>query len=197
MKRLLVTLAAAGLVALTLQGCAGLVVGGGAAAGVVISQDRRTFGTMIDDQTIEYKAATAISEDAQLAEQAHINITSYNGIVLLTGEAPADTLKKRAYELVKGIEKVRRVHNEIAIAGPSSGLSRSNDVVLGTKVRTALLGIEGLENFSPTFHVKVVTERATVYLMGLLSHAEADAVTDATRRVSGVERVVKIFEYQD
>ena len=176
--------------AVSLQGCA-VGIGVGAAAGAAALYDRRTTGTLLDDQIIEFKALQILSDDADVSAQTHINVTSFNGIVLLTGESPGEVLRRRAEELVTAIEKVRRVYNEVAIAAPSSLLTRSSDSLLTGKVKGNLLTAEDVE----TTRVKVVTENGTVYLMGLVTRAEGDAATRVTRATGGVQRVVKLFEY--
>lgn len=183
----------------SLSGCAGLVAGGAAAGivtGAAVAHDRRTAGTVVEDQAIELKAYDALNQDRELAERGHINVTSYNNIVLLSGEVPTPELRKRAGEIVSRIEKVRHVHNELADAPPSSLASRSTDTWITTKVKTSLLQVDGIRDFDPT-RVKVVTERGIVYLLGLLHPREADAVTRTVRRVNGVQKVVKLFEYID
>jgi osmotically-inducible protein OsmY len=176
-------------------GCAPVVVGGAAAGGAAV-YDRRTVGTFVDDEGIELKTRMAIFNEQELNRQIHINITSFNGIVLLSGEAPTSELRTRAESITRGIEKVRLVHNEMSIAAPSSMMTRSSDTLITGKVKTSLFGIKGLEGFNPT-RVKVVTENGTVYLMGMLYRNEAAAVTEKARQVSGVQRVVKLFEYLD
>ena len=126
----------------------------------------------------------------------HVNITSYNGVVLLTGQAPTETLRQQAQDIVAATEKVRAVHNEMTIAAPNSLLTRSSDTLITAKVKTALFNIKGLDDFDPT-RVKVVTEDGIVYLMGLVYHREGDAVTEEARKVGGVMKVVKVFEYLD
>ncbi|MDV3237397.1 MAG: BON domain-containing protein [Gammaproteobacteria bacterium] len=177
------------------QGCAPVVIGG-AATGVTVAHDRRTAGTFVEDQTIELKANAALRDDPDLSTQAHLNVTSFNMIVLLSGEAPSEALRQRAGELVSNVEKVRRVHNEVLVAAPSSVMTRSSDTLITARVKTALFGIKGMEDFDPT-RVKVVTENGTVFLMGLLTRAEADAAARAASGIGGVQRVVKLFEYQD
>jgi len=193
MNKSLITLLTVGMFAGTLQGCAGLIVGG-AATGASVAHDERTAGTVVEDESIELKAVHDLRADRVLDAQSHLNVTSYNNIVLLTGETPTKELRDRAEKLVAGVEKVRRVHNEITIGEPSTMLARSTDTVITTKVKTSLFSVKGIEHFDPT-RVKVVTEASVVYLMGLLSHAEGDAVGETVRQVGGVERVVKIFEY--
>jgi osmotically-inducible protein OsmY len=179
----------------TFYGCAPVVVGGAAATGSAL-HDRRTVGTFIDDQGIELKSKLAIMEEKELSKQIHINIISVNGVVLLVGQAPTESLRQQAQGIVAGVEKVRHIHNELAIAAPNSMMTRSSDSLITAKVKTGLFGVKGLENFDPT-RVKVVTEDGVVYLMGMLYRNEADAVSDRARQVSGVEKVVKLFEYLD
>ena len=178
-----------------LQGCAEVVVGG-AAAGATVAHDRRTAGTFVDDEIIELKAAGKLSDDKEISSQTHINVTSYNTIILLSGEVPNEALRSRAAELVRPIAKVRQVHNELVIAAPSSLLSRTSDSWITTKVKTKLFGIKDMPGFDAS-RVKVVSENGTVFLMGIVKRVEADAATDVARRVAGVQRVVKLFEYID
>ena len=173
-------------------GCAPVVVVGGAAA-VSAAHDRRTLGAQVDDQTIELKSVSAINDDKQLADETHINVTSINGIVLLTGEASTTELRDRILSTVRSISGVRRIVNQIRIAPPTTLASRSNDAWLTTKVKTSLLATEKLD----ASRIKVVTEDSTVYLMGLVTRSEGNLATDASRSVGGVQRVVKLFEYLD
>ena len=189
-------LIAVSITTLLLNGCAPLVLGGATATGVNIAHDRRTVGTYIDDGGIEFKAIAAIHKEKELSQQIHINIISVNGVVLLVGQAPTATLRERAGSIVQGIEKVRLVHNEVTIAAPNSLMTRSSDSLITTKVKARLIGIKGHDDLDPT-RVKVVTENGTVFLMGILYHAESDAVTERASQVSGVQKVVKLFEYLD
>jgi len=179
-----------------LNGCAAVVVGGAAASGVNMAHDRRTVGAYIDDEGIELKALNAIHQEQELSGQIHINIISINGVVLLVGQAPTEAFRQQAGSVVQGIEKVRLVHNEMTIAAPNSMMTRSSDSLITTKVKGSLFGVKGQEDFGPT-RVKVVTENGTVYLMGLLYHAEAEAAAGEASQVSGVQKVVKLFEYLD
>ncbi len=178
---------------LLLQGCAPLIVGGAAATGTSIALDDRTTGTVVEDQAIELRVRSALSRIPGMTKQTHINVISYNGIVLLVGEAPSESLRTMAGDTAQSQSKVRRVHNEIKIAAPSALMVRSSDTVITGKVKTALLniGIRGAD----ALRVKVVTENGTVYLMGLVTRAEGDKITNAARRVSGVQRIVKLFEH--
>ena len=175
-----------GLILLALlQGCAS-VTG-------PVSEDygKRTLGTVWDDQMIESRGSANIrAANAELGE-AHLNVTSFNGMVLLTGQVPSEAVKQAAGAAVKDLRKVRTVHNELEIAGPTSMMARTNDAWLTTKIKTALFTGEDTE----TGRVKVVTENGIVYLMGLLSRTEADAAVETTRQVFGVQKIVKVFEY--
>ncbi|PWV61818.1 BON domain-containing protein [Plasticicumulans acidivorans] len=177
---------------IALQGCAGALIGGAATA-VGVAHDRRTAGTYVEDETIEQKSTHAL-EMAGLSSRGHINATSYNRAVLLTGEIADRASRNRAETAVRGVEQVKTVYNELAIMPASSFASRSSDTWITTKVKTALFQVDGIRDFDPT-RVKVVTERGIVYLMGLLRPREAEAVTATVRHVAGVQKVVRIFEY--
>lgn len=175
-----------------LQGCAGVVVAGGA-TGAAVAHDQRTAGSVLEDQAIELKIANAIRSDKELNDQSHINVTSYNGLVLLTGEAPTDALRKRAEEHARNTQKVRKVYNELVLAAPSSLVSRSGDTVLTTKVKTRMVAEK---DFDAT-RIKVVTENGVVYLMGLVSRDKAAIATQIASETGGVQRVVTLYEYVD
>ncbi|MCC8988696.1 MAG: BON domain-containing protein [Candidatus Contendobacter sp.] len=177
---------------LFLNGCAGLLVGG-AATGITVVHDRRTAGTVIDDQTIELKLQDALNQ--QLPSGNHISVTSYNGAALLTGQVISAPARQQAEEIARRIDPpVREVYNELVI-GPTLPLSvQGNDALLTTKVKTSLFQINNLPDFDPS-RVKVVTENGVVYLLGLVRPVEADAAAEITSRVAGVRQVVTIFEY--
>lgn len=177
---------------LLIQGCAPAVVGG-AATGAAVAYDRRTTGTVIDDQGIEFKAAYALFNNKEIYDQSHINVTSFNGVVLLTGETPSESLKQKATAEVKQLPKVKRIHNELAIAAPSALPSRSTDTWITSKIKAKMATDERID----PFHIKVVTERGIVYLLGLVSRAEAQQAVNLVTNTAGVQRVVKIFEYTD
>jgi osmotically-inducible protein OsmY len=178
-----------------LSSCVPLVLVGGAATTASVVHDRRTTGTIVEDQAIELRIKSALRKDEEIADQTHINVTSYNGIVLLSGEAPSQTLRTRAGGIARGDKKVRRVHNEIQIAAPSSAMTRSSDSWITTKTKTSLVGLD-IKGFDPT-RVKVVSENGTVFLMGMVYRKEADAIVTRTQQVTGVQRIVKLFEYLD
>lgn len=176
---------------LLLSGCAGMVVGGAVGVGMAAT-DRRTVGTLIEDQTIEAKLLQALKDEPELNRQTHIQVTSYNQSVLLSGEAPTPELAEWATRIARRIAKVKQVHNEIILSEPASFADRSRDTLLTTQVKTQLLGVK-LPDFYP-IQIKVVTANKTVFLMGLVNPREAEAVVDAVRQVGGVDLVVKLFE---
>ncbi len=187
-----IILAIALLTGLLLQGCAAVIVGG-AATTASVAHDRRTAGVIVEDQSIELKSMERLASDTTLDEHSKISITSYNMVVLLTGQAETEAIRARAEQMVKGIERVRRVVNELEIGTAASIGERARDSALTTEVKFKLTGVD-LPDFD-TFRVKVVTERGVVFLMGILTQAEGDAVTDLVRHISGVRRVVRVFEY--
>ena len=179
-----------------LQGCVAALLPGSAtgaigAVSAVTTQERRTTGTVIDDELIELKVLAAIGEDKGLSSQTHVNATSFNGLVLLTGEAPGASLRTRITGIARNIARVRGVQNEIALKAPSTLLARAGDAVVTGKVKAALFRDKEIN----AGQVKVVTEAGVVYLMGLLRQEEADRATEVARRVAGVQRVVKVMEY--
>lgn len=174
-----------------LSGCVGVMLGG-AAGGASVINDPRTAGSQVEDESIELKAGNALHGQKDLAQQVHINVTSYNQIVLLSGEAPTEDMRTRVFELVKGIEKVRTTHNEVTIAAPSPLTARTNDSWLTTSVKARIVGAKELN----AIRIKVVTEAGTVYLLGLVTQQEADLAAQIASQTAGVQRVVKLFEYQ-
>ena len=174
-------------------GCVLLAIGGAGAAATATAVDNRTTGAQVEDQTIEMKALRALSADAELKEQAHLNVTSYNSVVLLTGETPTPALRRRAVALIKGVDKVTHIYDEIIIAAPSSLVSRSGDAYITGKVKTRMFTDEELSGLK----IKVVTENGVVYLMGLVSRTEAGRAADISSRTGGVQKVVKLFQYTD
>lgn len=192
-RTLLMTALAGTLIFPLLQACAPVVVGGAAATGTAVAIDRRTAGTMVDDQAVELKTLDAILSDKDLYEQTHISSTSFNGLVLLTGQAPRAELRERAERIVSAYPEVRRVVNEITVSAPNSVMTRTSDTWITTKVKTLMFAEKDFNGNN----VKVVTENGTVYLMGLVRRAESDKAVAIARQVKGVQRVVKVFEYID
>jgi osmotically-inducible protein OsmY len=177
----------AALAAATLSGCAALVVGGAVGTAAIVT-DRRTAGTQLEDQNIELKALSRIRES--VGERGHINVTSYNRQVLLTGEVPSDADRGAVEQAVGRIEGVRTTLNELGVMGSSSITARSNDTILTSKVKASFIDAKDLQANA----VKVVSERGVVYLMGRVTEREANRATDITRGVSGVQKVVRVFE---
>ena len=174
-----------------LHGCAPLVVGGAAVGGVMVAQDRRTVGTMTEDEGIEQKASGRIGE--RFKDGVHVNVTSYNRTALLTGEVPDAAARAEVARITRGVQNVRGVHNETVVSGVTSFTARSNDAITTSKVKSRFLDA-GKFN---TIHVKVVTENNVVYLMGLMKKQEAADATEIARTTSGVQKVVRVFEYLD
>ena len=163
------------------------------AGGAAVAIDKRTTGTMIEDQSIEFKAMSAIADDKELSNNTHINITSYNNVALVTGEAPTEEMRQRVIDTVRNIPKVSNVYDEVSLAAPSSFMSRSSDSLLTSKVKTRLLANEDVSGLN----IKVVTDKGAVYLMGLITREQGDKATDIARRTGGVQKVVKLFQYTD
>jgi osmotically-inducible protein OsmY len=174
-----------------LQGCFPIIATGGV-TGALMAADRRTTGTYIEDEGIELKASNRISE--QFKSDVHVNVTSFNRRVLITGEVPNGSVREGIEQAVMGIPNVRSVINELMLSGTSSLTSRSSDTLITSDVKFRFLNNK--KAFQPD-HIKVVTENGTVYLMGLVYHKEADAAAEIASTTSGVQRVVKVFEYLD
>jgi len=189
MKHLLFAIITAVIGASTLlSGCVPLVVVGAAAGTALVATDRRSVGAQADDESIELKVGNNIGTG--YGDRVHVNVTSYNGIVLLTGEVPTPDIVASIGDVARTTAKVRVVHNEIVVAAASPLGSRSNDSYITSKVKTRFVE---KNKFSAT-HVKVVTDRQVVYLMGLVKRDEADNAAQIASTTEGVLRVVKLFE---
>ncbi len=188
MRALRILLPAALLAAALLQGCAPMVMVGAGAA-VMSYEDRRTTGAQVDDQTIELRAGNRI--DDRFGSRVHVNVTSYNRYVLLTGEVPDEAARSEIEKGVRGVTNVLGVTNDLQVAGVSSATSRSNDTFLTTSVKTRFLNSDKFN----AIHVKVVTEASVVYLLGVVTEQEATDAVELARTTSGVRKVVKMFEY--
>jgi osmotically-inducible protein OsmY len=186
--RVPVALAAALAATMMLGACAPLIVGGAMVGTTLMVSDRRTSGTQIEDQSIELKALTRVRE--AIGERGHINTTSYNRLVLLTGEVPSEADKAAVEQALSHIENVRSIVNELAVMGSTSMTSRSNDTILTSKVKASFVDAKDL--FANA--IKVVTERGSVYLMGRVTEREANRASEIARGVSGVQKVVRVFE---
>ena len=183
---LLAAATAAGL-ATALSGCAPLLLGG-AAMTAIVATDRRTSGAQLEDETIELKASSRVRE--ALGDRVHVVVTSFNRQVLLTGEVPDQVTRETVEQIVRKVDNVNGVINELGIHIVSSLSQRSNDLLLTTKVRATLIDARDLSAGA----FKVQTERGTVHLMGRVTAREAERATNLVRSISGVQRVVRAFE---
>lgn len=171
-----------------LSACAPLLVGGAMVGGTLVFMDRRTTGAQVDDQSIELKATNRVKET--VGDRAHVNVTSYNRTVLITGEAATDADRTAIEQAVQRVENVRSIVNELAVMSPSSISARSNDTIITSKVKATLVDARDLQANA----FKVVTERSVVYLMGRVTEREATRASDLTRGITGVDKVVRVFE---
>ena len=181
------TVLAALLLGSSLSGCFPILVGS-AAVGVMAAIDRRTSGTQLEDEGIEIRAASRLRE--ALGDKAHVNVTSYNRQVLLTGEVASEQDRLAAEQIAGKVENVRTVVNDTAVLGMSTLTQRSSDALVSTRVKAAMVDEKNL--YANAF--KVVTERGTVYLMGRVTQREADLATEVTRTTTGVQKVVRVLE---
>ena len=180
---------AAALAATTLLGaCAPLLIGGAVLGGSIFAVDRRTSGAQVEDQAIELKAGGRIGE--VIGDRGHVNTTSYNRMVLVTGEVPNEADKAAVEQALARIDNVRSIVNELTVAAPSSLGNRSNDTLITSKVKASLVDAKDVQVNA----YKVVTERGVVYLMGRVTEREAGRATDIARGVGGVQKVVRVFE---
>ncbi len=173
-----------------LTGCVTAVVAG-AAVSADMASDRRSSGTYIDDQSIEIQVSDLIASDETLSNSSSISVVSFNRVVLLVGQAPSGELKDRASAIVRTLNQVTSVHNEIRISTPGSFLSTTNDTWLTTKAKSLMLA----EKDFSSHHIKVYSENGEIFLMGLVTKAEANKAIAIVRNIDGVERVVQLFEY--
>jgi osmotically-inducible protein OsmY len=171
----------------TLQACAPLVVGG-MVGGAMVATDRRTSGIQLEDENIEIKASGRIGQ--MTGDRTHVNVTSYNRQVLLTGEVPNEQDRAYVGKLVSEVENVRTVLNELVVASKSSLSDRSSDALISAKVKAQM--VDSKDIFANAY--KIVTERGVVYLMGKVTQREADRATEVARQVGGVKKVVRSFE---
>lgn len=172
----------------TLTGCAALLLGGAVVGGTMVATDRRSAATQLEDQLIEGKAATKIRD--LLGERGKVAATSYNRLVLLTGDVVTESDKAGVEQAVARVDSVRSVVNELAVGGSASLSTRSNDALLSTKVKASIVDAKGLYANS----IKVVTERGVVYMLGRVTEQEATQAANVARGVSGVNKVVRVFD---
>ena len=183
-------LCAALIIFSVLQGCTAVAVVA-VTTGASMATDRRSFGNQIDDQSIEVKAYNEITKNKSLNENTNLNVFSLNGSVLIIGQAPNTYLRDQAIKIINNLDGVVRIHNQIRIGNLISVTTKTNDVWLTSKVKTALFASDEVNGKA----IKVITENAEVFLMGLVTKKEADAAINITRNISGVNRVFKAFEY--
>lgn len=179
------------VVTMTLAGCA-KIIGVTTSEPIQINNNKRTLGTKINDQQLETVARVNLDKGGDELKEANINIDSFNGIVLLTGQVPNEQLRQQAGDIVGKINPVRQVHNELAVATNSNFQSSSKDSWITAKIKTKLIA-----SSIQSRRVRIITEAKTVYLMGLVSRYEAERITDVAKNTRGVAQVVKVFEYVD
>jgi osmotically-inducible protein OsmY len=174
-----------------LQGCAALIVGGGVGAASAV-HDRRTLGTQIDDKTLASRIRSKLRDNKNLKEFAHVEVDVFNGVALLVGQAPNDTLKRDAQAAAEVVKNIAKLHNQVRIGPPTAVTTRTNDVWIASKIRANLIADKRIDGL----HIKVVVEDSEVFLMGLVSSSEANTAVDIARNTKGVIKVVKVFELQ-
>jgi len=187
LRRLAAALALAAAAA-ALPGCAPLVVGGAVVGGALVAVDRRTSGAQLEDQAIELKGELRMRE--VLAGRGHVNVTSYNRLVLITGEVPTEADKATVERTVSGLDNVRSIVNELAVMGNSSVTSRSSDAIVSARAKAAFIDAKDLQASA----LKVVTERGVAHLMGRVTEKEAARAAEVVRGLPGVLKVVRVFE---
>ena len=188
MSKKLLKISALALIITQLTGCAAAVVSG-AVAGTALLHDRRTPGTIVDDQNLELKAQQALHK-MHLDSSSHISIISYNNNILLVGQTPSSTIKNNIESTIRDLEKVRRIYNEITIGEATAMNTRAQDSWITTRIKSNLVFNDALDGT----RVKVYTEDGVVYLMGIVNSDEEAHAVDVARHVDGVEKVVKLFE---
>ena len=188
LQRVALSVCAAALLSGALTACVPLLIGGAVGGGALVANDRRTSGTQLEDEGIELRALGRLRN--ALGERSHINLTSYNRQVLLTGEVASAQDKQQVEQIIAGVENVSTVVNELAVMGNSSLTQRSSDTLVTGRVKAALVDARDLSANA----FKVVTERGTTYLMGRVTQREADRATEVVRATPGVQKVVRILE---
>ena len=180
-------------VVISLSGCAAIVIGAVGASAVTVSEDSRTIGTQIDDSTLESRVSGAISKDKVLTNQSNINVYVFNGSVLLVGQAPNATLREQAENLAMSVASVRKVFNQIRVAAPTAATTRTYDVWLASKVRANLIAEKDIDFLK----MNIAVEDSEVFLMGIVTSAEAGKAIDIVRNLDGVVKVVNVFEIKN
>lgn len=173
-----------------LCGCVPVFIAGAAVGGVAVYEGRNAT-VKKRDFDLTSRISRRINQDAELREHSRIMVSAYDGVILLAGQTPTAALRAQAYELAKDTPGIRRLYNEITISGPISSLTQSSDTWITTKVKSVLLATKGLDSSQ----IKVVTENGIVYLLGKVTHHQAEIAADAARTVGGVQKVVTLFEF--
>lgn len=180
------------LILVTNVSCTAFLVEATGEQGIQEDPTERTTGQVIEDRSIQTKIVVNMKSQEPAFRDAHFDVISHNGVVLLVGQVASEELKRKATQIAsEASTKIRRIHNELEVAGKTSLLARSNDTWLATKIRTRMLANSEV----PSGQVRVITENGSVYLMGLISQEEGERAANLARNVSGVTRVVKVFEY--
>lgn len=179
------------ILSLTLQGCIFVAGAAAGAAAIAVVYDHSKISNTLDDTRIANKIVDKYRGVKEISVDSHIEVTTFHHVVLLTGETPNPATRQQAEEIAGSVQGVTRVYNQVTIQGPTSSLTRTSDAWVTTKIKSEMLANEDLKSSS----IKVVTENGSVYLMGIVNREQADIAVDIARQVSGVQRVVKVFQY--
>lgn len=190
MKRIMTIL----VLALSLQGCFFVAGAAAGAAAIAVVYDHRTLKHSMEDADLANNISYKIRAIPELRNDSHVDVTVFNRVVLLTGETPNPAWRQQAEEAARSVPGISRLYNQITIQGPTSSLTRTSDTWITTKIKGQLLATEELKTKSSS--IKVVTENGTVFLMGIVTQRQAATAVDIARQVSGVQKVVKIFQYR-
>lgn len=177
----------------SVSGCAAVVIGAVGASAVTVSEDSRTVGTQIDDTTLEARISNALSKDKLLDDQTHIVVHVFNGAVLLAGQAPSSTLAQQAENMAMGVKGVTNVFNQIRTGSPTAATTRAHDVWLASKVRANLLTEKEIDFLK----MNIAVEDSEVFLMGIVTQAEASKAIEIVRNLDGVIKVVNVFDIKN
>lgn len=189
MKRLLTLIC----LTFTLQGCIFVAGAAAGAAAIAVVYDHRTLSNTLQDTQISNKISNKIKTIPALYTDSHIDVTVFNRVVLLTGETPNPAWRQQAEDIARSVPNIQKIYNQITIQGPTSSLTRTSDSWITTKIKGQMLATEDLKSGS----MKVVTENGVVYLLGIVTRQQADIAVDIARQVSGVQKVVKVFQYKN
>lgn len=193
MKRIAANILAIISFSFLLQGCFFVAGAAAGAAAIAVVYDHRTLQNTIDDTQLANKISTEINSVPALRNESHIEVTVFHRIVLLTGETPNPAWRQQAEEIARNIATTSRIYNQIRLQGPTSSLTRTSDAWITTKIKSQMLATEDLKSSS----IKVVTENGIVFLMGIVKREQAEDAVDIARQISGVQKVVKIFQYSN